>query len=220
MTTTEENPLQLSKQQDDEAESVDSSEPSTTNINMTYIIVAVGLITLIIIAVYYLYRKSQLDTKSQLEEMSEKYIKLKEHNDSLETELQQLQTDNANYVQHIDRLAAQLEHQQVFSSITPMTEDSYDAPDPNAVQQKPQIIKDKEAIKHMVNSKRETVQDEFDRHKQQKDTTNENVEKQTQNELKEMLNIEDDQPSPPDSNEHDDNVETLMNIIQAQNDNK
>ena len=219
MTTTEENPLQLSKQQDDEAESVDSSEPST-NINMTYIIIAVGLITLIIIAVYYLYRKSQLDTKSQLEEMSEKYIKLKEHNDSLETELQQLQTDNANYVQHIDRLAAQLEHQQVFSSITPMTEDSYDAPDPNAVQQKPQIIKDKEAIKHMVNSKRETVQDEFDRHKQQKDTTNENVEKQTQNELKEMLNIEDDQPSPPDSNEHDDNVETLMNIIQAQNDNK
>lgn len=215
MTTVEENPLNLSPPEKKETQETSLFAP-LSNINSTYLIIGIGLIALIIVAVYYLYHRSQLDTKTKLEEANSKGVELLERNRELQQQISQLQIDNENYVQHIDRLAAQLEQQQqtqIYSPITPMTENSFDAPDPNAVQQKPQIIKDKEEIKKMVNSKRETVQDEVDRRKQQSDTNASASEKETLEELKQITNTDEQDEQPDDDN----NVQALMNIIQTQN---
>lgn len=48
-----------------------------------------------------------------------------------------------------------------YSSVLPMTENSYDAPDPNQPKEKPQALKNKEAIRNFINAKRPTVEDEL-----------------------------------------------------------
>ena len=234
---TEENPLNLSELEstkstksakDADNQSSESFFSSFTNTNLSYIIIGIGIVALIVVAAYYLYHKHQLEERAKAAELNNKNTELLKHNKSLQQEIEQLQIDNENYVQHIDRLAAQLEQQQrqIYSPLTPMTENSFEAPDPNAVQQKPQVIKDKEEIKKMVNSKRETVQDEVDRRKLQADSNVESSEKQTKEELKQITNIDDnndDEDNEGSNNDEgetadDNNVQALMNIIQSQND--
>ena len=231
MNTTEENPLNLSEPTQIKNKQADVDKTTSnlfsfqTSTASTYIIIGVGIIALIIVAVYYLYHKSQTDSQIKMNEISIKNDELLKTNKSLQQELQQLQIDNENYVQHIDRLAAQLEQQQrqtqepPYSPLTPMTENSFDAPDPNAVPQKPQIIKDKDEIKKMVNAKRPTVQDEVDRRKQQQDTNEDDIEKQTKEEIKQITNVDDEDLEEHAQEVEDGNVQALMNIIQSQTDN-
>ena len=232
MNTTEENPLNLSEPTQIKNKQADVDKTTSNLFSFqastasTYIIIGVGIVALIIVAVYYLYHKSQTDSQIKMNEISIKNDELLKTNKSLQQELQQLQIDNENYVQHIDRLAAQLEQQQrqtrqepPYSPLTPMTENSFDAPDPNAVPQKPQIIKDKDEIKKMVNSKRPTVQDEVDRRKRQQDTNEDDIEKQTKEELKQITNVDDEDQEEHAQEVEDGNVQALMNIIQSQTDN-
>ena len=232
MNTTEENPLNLSEPTQIKNKQADVDKTTSNLFSFqastasTYIIIGVGIVALIIVAVYYLYHKSQTDSQIKMNEISIKNDELLKTNKSLQQELQQLQIDNENYVQHIDRLAAQLEQQQrqtrqepPYSPLTPMTENSFDAPDPNAVPQKPQIIKDKDEIKKMVNSKRPTFQDEVDRRKRQQDTNEDDIEKQTKEELKQITNVDDEDQEEHAQEVEDGNVQALMNIIQSQTDN-
>ena len=216
--TTENNPLDLQQPSQPDA---NSAKPEHKGSNV-WLIMGLAILAVIIIIVIYFVKSSSAKSADEANELNDKLDELTKENEMLQNEIQQLQSDNSNYVNHINRLADQLEQQQVaaqqsvpkYSELTPMTENSYDAPDPDEVAQKPQIIKDKEQIRAMVNSKRQTVQDVIDEQKAAKEDETQQNTQSVESELKQLT--ADENEHPDDESVDDKNVEDLMNIIQAQ----
>ena len=145
---------------------------------------------------------------------------LESENERLKQEVQQLQLSNQSYVNHINRLADQLEQQRApantYSPVLPMTVNSYEAPNPEAPKEKPQVVKDKELIKQMVNSPRPTVQDELDKQQAEADETNAANDKQAIEDIKQTTQLTDDNDESESDNKDEADVQALMNIIQSQ----
>ena len=181
----------------------------------TMLIIGSALFLIIIVAIIY-YIKSSANNNKELIKANEKYEEMVKRNNELQAEMSELQEDNKHYIQHINHLSDQLEQQQkpMYSPLTPMTVNSYEAPDPDQAPTVPQPIKDKKAIRAMVNSKRPTVQDEIDNRKHQEEEQENNDEEQTKKELKNLTNDGDD--AEDDDDDKNENVEDLMTIIQSQ----
>ena len=218
------NPLDL--KHTSETKQVATTNRAQSILDNTYIKwLVIGLSVSVIILVIILYyrkikaAKRQVEADDDDEEEANDDNSLESENERLKQEVQQLQLSNQSYVNHINRLADQLEQQQhsksnPYSPVLPMTSDSYEAPDPEAPKEKPQVVKDKELIKQMVNSPRPTVQDELDKKQAKEDEDNAEKEQQAINDIKETTQVEDD-----DNNEEEDDgkdVQALMNIIQSQ----
>ena len=206
-----------------------NTEPTSTKNdkqNNSYLIIfliSCIIILLIALIVYYFMNTSKNETIESLRDIEEKYANLDEENSKLHSEIVRLNADNQNYVNHINRLADELEakqHKNPYSSVIPMTENSYDAPNPDDTPTKPQVVKDKEAIKVMVNRKRQTVQDVIDEQKREKENNNKQIDDSTEKELKDLTQIENDEVDNDEighSDEADEkSVNELMNIIQNQ----
>lgn len=218
---SETNPLDLKSSSESTEKESNSSDLFG---NKTFKLVLLGLtilvlIVLILVIVYRKYTNSIQETDAnEEEELPDEKDELANENERLQQEIKALQIQNQNYVNHINRLADKLEEAQQYSPVLPMKEDSYDAPDPDAPQQKPQVVKDKELIKQMINSKRPTVQDELDNKQAQKEEKEEQANSQIEAELKatthDVNNDSEDEQEPTSTNDKD--VESLMNIIQSQ----
>lgn len=228
------NPLDLKTSSETTENEITNKDNSINSLleNKTFKLIFLGLVivsivVLILVIVYKKYNsKVQEQDANEEEDMPDPNEELTNENEQLQQQIQALQIQNSNYVNHINRLADQLEEAQQYSPVLPMKEDSYDAPDPNTPQQKPQIVKDKELIKQMINSKRPTVQDELDNKQAQKNETEEQTNSQIEVELKETTHDINNTPLTDDEetndtttnndSSNDKDVESLMNIIQSQ----
>lgn len=235
MSITTQNPLNLQTEVIDEpntntgtgSNASSASEPINYSL---WIIVGFVIVLIVVLIINYFIRSSYKQKQAELLDLNKKYMELTEENESLQTENEQLQSDNKNYVNHINRLADELETRQQpknpYSPVIPMTENSFDAPDPNAKATKPQIVKDKEQLRAMVNSKRQTVQDVIDQQQEEKanKTTTDDATAQKEIKILTQADVNDDIPESNNDNKTDDedieaddkNVNDLMNIIQNQ----
>lgn len=182
-----------------------------------YILIGLSIVVIVLVIIMYYRKMRALQPKDDAEEdepEDNRIEQLENVNEQLRNEVQQLQMSNQSYVEHINRLADQLEAQKTYSPVLPMKQDSYDAPDPDTPQEKPQIIKDKEQIKQMINSRRPTVQDELDQQEQTKKEQSDADEKQALNDIKAATQIDDSNSESEEGGDKD--VQSLMDIIQSQ----
>lgn len=157
----------------------DSKYSLSINSNIIkYIIISVTVIILIALAIYVTYKTYSTQNKNlgTLLEEARKDVAI------LSGNVKTLEQEKQMYINKINQLnqlntelrASQTQYDNNYSNILPMTENSYDAPDPN--KEKTKVITEREAIQRLVNSKRKTVQDEIDakkaaeEEKQQKDS--------------------------------------------------
>ena len=177
-----------------------SSSTSTTSTAMKYVILAILIITLIAVIVYICYKtyKTQINNLGSLLETSRKEEAI------LHNKLKASEQDKRLYIQKINQLNNDIQNQ--YTPILPMTNNSYDAPDPDAPREKPKLLKDKEAIKAFVNSKRQTVQDELDERQAKAKEQEENMITETQDELLTQTKAD----------KRDEKVDEIMEIIQSQ----
>ena len=154
----------------------DSKYSLSINSNIIkYIIISITVIILIALAIYVTYKTYSTQNKNlgTLLEEARKDVAI------LSGNVKTLEQEKQMYINKINQLnnelrASQTQYDNNYSNILPMTENSYDAPDPN--KEKTKVITEREAIQRLVNSKRKTVQDEIDakkaaeEEKQQKDT--------------------------------------------------
>lgn len=159
-----------------------NTTPSDSKYNLSinsniikYIIISITVIILIALAIYVTYKTYSTQNKNlgTLLEEARKDVAI------LSGNVKTLEQEKQMYINKINQLnnelrASQTQYDNNYSNILPMTENSYDAPDPN--KEKTKVITEREAIQRLVNSKRKTVQDEIDakkaaeEEKQQKDT--------------------------------------------------
>lgn len=177
----------------------DKSSTSTST-TMKYVILAILIITLIVVIVYICYKtyKTQINNLGSLLETSRKEEAI------LHNKLKASEQDKRLYIQKINQLNNDIQNQ--YTPILPMTNNSYDAPDPDAPREKPKLLKDKEAIKAFVNSKRQTVQDELDERQAKAKEEEENMITETQDELLTQTKAD----------KRDEKVDEIMEIIQSQ----
>lgn len=200
-----------------------TQEPTTnssilTNSGMSnilqYILIGLSIVTIVALIIFLIYKK----LNSKVYDLGEQLEVSRKENALLKNKLKQHEIDKASYVHRIDELANELEHinkvQEPYSATLPMRTDSYDAPDPDKQQQKPQIVKDKEAIKAMVNRPRPTVQDEIDHIEQEKLKQQEETDELSKNEITNTTHQE--QSQDINNNDDENEVENIMNIIQSQ----
>lgn len=190
------------------AQPVQSSSSGMSSI-FQYILIGVSIIVVVGLIVFLIYKK----INSKVYDIGEQLELTRKENALLKDKLKQHEADKQAYVRHIDNLTNELDelsarNVQPYSSTLPMRVDSYDAPDPDAQPRKPQIVKDKEAIKAMVNKPRPTVQDEIDNINQEKQKHQEDDEEVTKNEISNLTH--------QNSNDDDNEVENIMSIIQSQ----
>ena len=154
----------------------DSKYSLSINSNIIkYIIISITVIILIALAIYITYKTYSTQNKNlgTLLEEARKDVAI------LSGNVKTLEQEKQMYINKINQLnnelrASQTQYDNNYSNILPMTENSYDAPEPN--KEKTKVITEREAIQRLVNSKRKTVQDEIDakkaaeEEKQQKDT--------------------------------------------------
>ena len=142
---------------------------------LKYIVISISVIILIVLAIYVTYKTYSTQNKNLgtlLEEARKDVAVLSGNVKTLEQE-KQLYINKINQLNNELR-ASQTQYDNNYSNILPMTENSYDAPDPN--KEKTKVITEREAIQQLVNRKRKTVQDEIDakkaaeEEKQQKDS--------------------------------------------------
>lgn len=151
---------------------------SINNNILKYIAISITVIMLIVLAIYVTYKTYSTQNKNLgtlLEEARKDVAILSGNVKTLEQE-KQMYINKINQLNQVNNelRASQTQYDNNYSNILPMTENSYDAPDPN--KEKTKVITEREAIQRLVNSKRKTVQDEIDakkaaeEEKQQKDT--------------------------------------------------
>ena len=151
---------------------------SINNNILKYIAISITVIMLIVLAIYVTYKTYSTQNKNLgtlLEEARKDVAILSSNVKTLEQE-KQMYINKINQLNQVNNelRASQTQYDNNYSNILPMTENSYDAPDPN--KEKTKVITEREAIQRLVNSKRKTVQDEIDakkaaeEEKQQKDT--------------------------------------------------
>lgn len=211
MTTTSEHTLIQEKPEqskiDDKPETENEKNKTTKHENSSmnsnlikYIclfVLIVVVIALIIVTVYRTH-KVQLENLGSLLETSRKEEAL------LRGRLKTLEQDKQSYIRKLNELNNELQNQ--YTPILPMTNNSYDAPDPDKPKERPKLLKDKEAIKAYVNSKRQTVQDELDDREAEKNENDNELIAKTQNEIIEQTKAE----------RRDEKVDEIMEIIQSQ----
>ena len=181
-----------------EKEKKNSSDDSSNTV-IKYVVFALLVVTLICVVIYICYRtyKTQLDNMGSLLESTRKEEAI------LHGKLKAAEQDKQLYIQKINQLQNSIQSQ--YTPILPMTNNSYDAPDPDTPKEKPKLLKDKEAIKAYVNSKRQTVQDELDERQAKEKEQEKNMISETQDELLEQTNSE----------KRDEKVDEIMEIIQS-----
>lgn len=225
MSATDSNPLDLATPVEP-SESRNTKPQDKVNTMSLYLIGGALVLILIIVVIIWVRKRSSTiqakelkdePTDDESDEDNGKLRSLTNENLALKQQLNDLQITNQNYAQHINRLAEELERKG-SQQLMPMTENSYEAPDPNSVPEKPQVIKDKDAIKQMVNSRRATVQDEIDNHNSAKQNEDEANDADIEQQIKQATAIEDSTDDETNNDDKEDkDVESLMNIIQAQN---
>lgn len=131
----------------------------------------------------------------------------------LNGKLQAMEKERHVYINKINQLNDALQMQsEPYTSTLPMTKNSYDAPDPNKPKEKPQLLKDKEAIKAYVNSKRTTVQDEINEREAEEREVQNNINNATKEEIQNQTHSERKEDLEQDDA---DKVDEIMNIIQG-----
>lgn len=179
-----------------------SSSTSSASSSFTLKIVAFALLVVVLVGViiYLIHNsyKTQLNNVGALLENSRKQEAI------LSGRLKDAEQDKQIYIQKINQLNESLQNQ--YTPILPMTVNSYDAPDPDKPKEKPKLLKDKEAIKAYVNSKRQTVQDELDERETKEKEQEDAIINETENELMEQTKSE----------RRDDKVDEIMEIISSQ----
>lgn len=189
----------------------ENKEKTVSNFNsfVKYFIICLVVVSIVCITIFTCYKSF----KTQNNNLGALLEKARKEEAILNGRLQTLEKEKQLYIHKINQLNNELQIQsEPYKSTLPMTQNSYDAPNPNQPKEKPQLLKDKEAIKAYVNSKRTTVQDELNeqeaevREKQNKinNATKEELLKQTHSEAREDLEQDDA-----------DKVDEIMNIIQA-----
>ena len=192
-----------------------------------YIIFATVVILAISVTVYFLQRtyKTQNKNLGALLESARKDEAI------LSGKVKALEQEKQQYMRRLAQLNNELQMQQAqpYSSTLPMTKYSYDAPDPNKEREKPQLLKNKEAIKAMVNSKRPTVQDEIDEreamereaesrsiramtHELEKQTHDSDYKSEEKKQMREAASVPQE---VDDSGDGDKKVDELMALIQS-----
>jgi len=194
--------MKKSSEKTNEKSTEKSSEKQATTDNsmIKYIVFGLLIVVLISVIVFISIKtyKTQLNNLGALLETSRKEEAL------LHNKLKTAEQDKQMYIQKINQLNNDIQTQ--YTPILPMTVNSYDAPDPDAKKEKPKLLKDKEAIKAYVNTKRQTVQDELDEREAQQKQKDETMINSTENEIQAYSNAD----------KRDEKVDEIMEIIQAQ----
>ena len=199
------------------------NETSKNNENFNsvvkYFMIGLVLVLIVCLTIFMCYKsfKTQNNNLGALLETARKEEAI------LSGKVKSLEQEKQMYVQKLNQLNAELQMQQSapYTSTLPMTKNSYDAPDPNKPREKPKLLKDKEAIKAYVNSKRQTVQDEIDEQEAEEREMQHNINNATKEEIQKQTHSEkrdnDDNNNEDNENDEDaDKVGEIMSIIQPQ----
>lgn len=181
------------------------STESSTNIILKSFILALTIILIVCLTIL-ICRKV---FRSEVENLGSMLEESRKDEAILNGKVKSLEQEKQLYVRKINELNNELQiKSNPYNSTLPMTEDSYDAPDPDQPKEKSKILKDKEAIKAYVNSKRTTVQDEIDDQKAIDDEAENEMINSTEREIQEQTHQNDiDEESK---------VDEIMEIIQSQ----
>lgn len=185
---------------------------------LKYVAIGLTMVTLVIATVIILRSRY----RSQIDSLTSDLTAYQSSDALLKTKLHEAEHARAAYANRIKQLTMELSEAQNYNPSLPMNANSYDAPDPETPRQKPQVLKDREAIKSFVNSKRPTVQDEIDdraRNAEEQTTTDDN---RVRFELSKTTHTSDkhvphssESSDDEQTTQHDDKVENIMNIIQS-----
>lgn len=180
---------------------------------LKYVALGLTVITIIVVAILLLRYKY----RSQIDTLTSNLATYQSSDTLLKNKLREAEHARAQYANRIKQLTAELSEAQSYNPSLPMNSNSYDAPDPEATKQKPQVLKDREAIKSFVNSKRPTVQDEIDDRERNAEEQHERDDKRVKFELAKATHSEPKQEhfESSDTEQHNDKVENIMNIIQS-----
>lgn len=174
-----------------------------------YVVFGLVVVLIVCVIVFMCYKsfKIQNDNLGALLEKARKEEAI------LNGKLQTMEKERHVYINKINQLNDALQTQsEPYTTTLPMTKNSYDAPDPNKPKEKPQLLKDKEAIKAYVNSKRTTVQDEINEREAEEREAQNNINNATKEEIQNQTHSERKEDLEQDDA---DKVDEIMNIIQG-----
>lgn len=194
---------------------------------LKYVAIGLTVVTIVVVTVILLRARYRTEINALTDNLTE----FQTSDTLLKNKLREAEHIRVQYANRIKQLTAELSEARSYNPSLPMHANSYDAPDPEAPRQKPQVLKDREAIKSFVNSKRPTVQDEIDDREREAEDKEERDNKRVKFELNKATHaskrVEQDD-SESDSEEptmvqqprkqavpQDDKVENIMNIIQS-----
>lgn len=145
------------------ARGTSSSSSSSSKNRVTHFIMFLVFILIVAALVTFLCYKAfntQISTlQHQLTNTQMSLKKSEQEHILMQNRIQDLELENDRYSKLITEYRTTKANP--YSSVLPMTENSYDAPDPNQPKEKPQALKNKEAIRNFINAKRPTVEDEL-----------------------------------------------------------
>lgn len=187
-----------------------SSNRASNILNYIFFIIVAAIIVIIAITYYRWQCNKELASNVELID------KMKVHEELLKHKLQESEQSKVLYSNRIKSLSNEIEllhrkqqeltQSHVYNPVLPMNETTYDAPDPELKREKSKQLKDKEAIKSYVNSKRETVQDAIDKQQQSEEQQQQETQLTVEKELKHQI---DNQYSDEEQ------VDNIMSIIQS-----
>lgn len=123
---------------------------------LVFILIVAALVTFLC---YKAYNTQISSLQHQLTNTQMSLKKSEQEHILMQNRIQDLELENERYSKLITEYRTTKANP--YSSVLPMTENSYDAPDPNQPKEKPQALKNKEAIRNFINAKRPTVEDEL-----------------------------------------------------------
>ena len=145
------------------ASTVRGTSSSSSKNRITHFVMFLVFILIVAALVTFLCHKAFNTQISSLQhQLTNTQMTLKKSEQELilmQNRIQDLELENDRYSKLITEYRTTKANP--YSSVLPMTENSYDAPDPNQPKEKPQALKNKEAIRNFINAKRPTVEDEL-----------------------------------------------------------
>lgn len=140
-----------------------SSSSSSSKNRVTHFVMFLVFILIVAALVTFLcYKAFNTQISSLQHQLTNTQMSLKKSEQEhilMQNRIQDLELENERYSKLITEYRTTKANP--YSSVLPMTENSYDAPDPNQPKEKPQALKNKEAIRNFINAKRPTVEDEL-----------------------------------------------------------
>lgn len=146
---------------------------------------------------------------------------LKDMNDknaALHMRIQELEATNGNIVSRYNNLVTEYQNQQsrpqLYNPTVPMTETSYDAPDPNVVTDTSSTPRQrrKEIVAYM-NQPRETVADVYEKQKDENDTKNKDDDNKIMDEIADYTKAKQEIVDQPND---DPEVNNILGLISSQ----